>query len=590
MYTQILKEILLTIDFDQEHMNKFLTYCREKLAGDTVEPKHVEKLLKEYHDHQPIWWYTHEYSLYCMLNRALRLMEVDLIIKMGFFVRDLHNHITALHVEQRNGQNHSNSFIVYRGQGLSALDFDQLKKTRGGLMSFNNFLSTSLDRAVSLAFAESNRENPDLVGVLFEITINPSISSSPFANVGNVSDFQEEEILFTMHSVFRIGRVEQIDKNGRLWQVELTLTGDNDPQLYALTERIREETFPTAKGWYRLGILLIRLGHFDKAEQVFGIMLGQTTEQGEKANIYHMLGLIKNNQGKYEEAVTIYGTALEIKERTLPANHSSLATSYISIGEVHRSMGEYSKALSSYEKALEIFQKILSANHPHLATSYNNLGTVYDDIGEYSKALSYHEQALEIYRKTLPANHPNLAASYNNIGTVYYNMGEDLKALSFYEKALEIQQKTLPTDHPGFATSYNNIGAVYCNMHEYSKALSYYEKAVEIREKILPANHPDLATSYNNIGRAYYDMDETSKALFYYEKSLQICQTTLPRNHPHLSASYYNISGVYDKMGKYSNALSYYVRALNMWQRSLPLNHPHLQRARKGIEIVKKKM
>ena len=88
-----------------------------------------------------------------MLNKALRSMEVELIVKMGFFVRDLHNNITALHTEQYSGHNHSDSFTVYRGQGLSQTDFDQLKKTQGGLMSFNNFLSTSLDREVSLAFA-----------------------------------------------------------------------------------------------------------------------------------------------------------------------------------------------------------------------------------------------------------------------------------------------------------------------------------------------------------------------------------------------------------------------------------------------------
>ena len=41
-------------------------------------------------------------------------------------------------------------------------------------------------------------------------------------------------------------------------------------------------------------------------------------------------------------------------------------------------MGEYSKALSYYEQALEILQKTLPANHPDLATSYNNIGLVYD--------------------------------------------------------------------------------------------------------------------------------------------------------------------------------------------------------------------
>jgi hypothetical protein len=100
MYTQILKEILLTIDFQQQHIDTFIEYCREQFADNSVQVDNSEKLRKEYHDHQPIWWYTSPYFLYSMLNRALRLMEVDLIVKMGFFLRDLHNHIITLHAEQ----------------------------------------------------------------------------------------------------------------------------------------------------------------------------------------------------------------------------------------------------------------------------------------------------------------------------------------------------------------------------------------------------------------------------------------------------------------------------------------------------------
>ena len=190
MYTQILKEILLTIDFEQEHINEFLTYCREQFAGNTIELKNVDKIEKEYHHHQPIWWYTYHCFLYSMLNRALRTMEVDIIIKMGFFVRDLHQHIAALHSEQYGGHHHSDSFIVYRGQGLSQTDFDQLMKTKGGLLSFNNFLSTSKNRDVSLEFARRTMATSNLVGILFVMKIDPSISSTPFANVQDVSYYQ----------------------------------------------------------------------------------------------------------------------------------------------------------------------------------------------------------------------------------------------------------------------------------------------------------------------------------------------------------------------------------------------------------------
>ena len=590
MYTQILKEILLTIDFNEVHINEFLTYCRENLDGNTSELKNVDIIKKEYRNHPPIWWYTYQSLLYSMVNRVLRLMEVDAIIKMGFFIRDLHEHITTLHAEQFLRIDNKNSFTVYRGQGLSEADFNQLRHTHGGLLAFNNFLSTSFDRAVSNAFAESVTDKPDLIGVLFIMKIDPSILGTPFANLKDISYFkQEEEILFSMHSVFRIGEVKQLNGNPRLWQVELTLTSDNDPQLKQLTEKIQEET-QGATGWLRLGQLLIKMAQFDKAEELYKILLKETTNQGEKSHLFHHLGYIKDNQGRYTEALEYYEKDLEITKKTLPTNHPNLATSYNNIGLVYISMGEYSKALEYCEKSLEIRKKALPANHPGLATSYSNFGSLYNRMGEYSKALEYYEKSLEIDQKTLPANHPDFARSYNNIGLVYDSMGEYSKALEYYEKSIEIYQKTLPANHPDLATSYNNIGLVYYMMSEYSKALEYYEKSIEIYQKTLPANHPDLATSYNNIGLVYYMMSEYSKALEYYEKSIEIYQKTLPANHPDLATSYSNFGSVYSKISEYSKALEYFESALDIFQHSLPASHPHIKMVKQWIEIVKKKL
>ena len=77
-----------------------------------------------------------------MLNRALRALEEDTIINMGFFIHDLHQRIQELHRQQVGGY-HEKTFTVYRGQGLSTTDFDKLQQPKGRLMSFNNFLSTS---------------------------------------------------------------------------------------------------------------------------------------------------------------------------------------------------------------------------------------------------------------------------------------------------------------------------------------------------------------------------------------------------------------------------------------------------------------
>ncbi|CAF4762536.1 unnamed protein product, partial [Rotaria sp. Silwood2] len=143
---------------------------------------------------------------------------------MGFFIRHLHNHITELHREQQGRM--PTNFQVFRGQGLSVEDFEKMKKTTGGLMSFNNFLSTSRNREISFKrFARPATNNPNSVGILFVMNIDTAIcmkSSTPFAEVSKVGYYKdkEEEILFSTHTIFRINRIERLeDKHtDRLWQ------------------------------------------------------------------------------------------------------------------------------------------------------------------------------------------------------------------------------------------------------------------------------------------------------------------------------------------------------------------------------------
>jgi tetratricopeptide (TPR) repeat protein len=437
MYTQIFKEILLEMEHNKQSIKDFVQFWRQHYINNTHTLKIIEEFERNYCPQSSIRWYTREYFIYQMLNRALRMLEGDTIINMGFFIRDLHQQIQELYRKQV-GFYHGKSFILYRGQGLLKKDFEKLVQLKNGLMSFNNFLSTTKDPVVSLLFVEGALGSPNMVGILFKMTIDPSVSSAPFASIQNVSDFQtEQEILFSMHTVFRIGEINKMDNNDSLYQVDLKLTADDDQQLRTLTERIRKE-FVGATGWQRLGHLLGKLSQFDKAEELYNVLLEQTSDEDKKASCYNNLGYIKHFQGDYKKAIEYYEQGLEIQEKSLSPDDPDFATSYNNISGVYHDTGEYSKALSFYEKTLEILQKTIPPNHPHLATSYNNIGIVYYNMGEYSKALSFCEKALEIRQKTLPQNHPDLATSYGNIGLVYYHMGEYSKALAFYEKALEI--------------------------------------------------------------------------------------------------------------------------------------------------------
>ncbi|CAF1157201.1 unnamed protein product [Rotaria sp. Silwood1] len=335
--------------------------------------------------------------------------------------------------------------------------------TKGGLLSFNNFLSTSTKQQVAMVFVErAMHKNKDIVGVLFIMTIDSSkvtASTTPFALIDEYSAIKgEKEILFSMHTVFRVDDIKQAIDNSRLWEVQLALTDENDPQLAALTKSMREEINGT--GWYRMGELMLKVGHFNQAEELYNELLKNASNDSDRADIYHQLGWLKDDQGQYKEAVSFYEKSLEIERKNLPETHFSLASIYINIGLAYNNMGDYLKALEFYEKALKIRENALSPNNPDLATSYNNIGGVYKNIGNYSKALEFHEKALEIREKSLPPNHPDLAASYGHIGLLSSKMGEHTKAVVYCERAFKIMENSLPPNHPHIQLYRNNLDYV----------------------------------------------------------------------------------------------------------------------------------
>ena len=90
MYTQLLKEAILEIEDDDEKSIKDLVdFCR---LQDDIDEGEIKLVEKEYRQHTPIWWYTAPYFMFTMINRSLRVMDVDIIMKMGFFIRHLHEH------------------------------------------------------------------------------------------------------------------------------------------------------------------------------------------------------------------------------------------------------------------------------------------------------------------------------------------------------------------------------------------------------------------------------------------------------------------------------------------------------------------
>jgi len=169
----------------------------------------------------------------------------------------------------------------------------------------------------------------------------------------------------------------------------------------------------------------------------------------DSANAWCLLGLARDWAGEFEQALSDYAKAIEIKP--------DYAAAYCNRGNVYARKGEIKRALSDYSKAIEI--------KPDFAAAYCNRGVAYADEGELERALSDFNKAIEIK--------PDFVAAYCNRGNAYIDKGEFERALADYNKAIEIK--------PDYAAAYYNRGFAYYSKGELLQALSDYAKAIEIK-------------------------------------------------------------------------------------------------------------
>ncbi|CAJ1966087.1 unnamed protein product [Cylindrotheca closterium] len=196
-----------------------------------------------------------------------------------------------------------------------------------------------------------------------------------------------------------------------------------------------------------------------------------------------------------DDALEQYQRALEIRVKALGPEHPDTASTYNNIGVVFQNQGKYEDALEQYQRALEIRVKALGPEHPDTASTYNNMGIVFQNQGKYEDALEQYQRALEIYVKALGPEHPDTASTYHSMGIVFQNQGKYEDALEQYQRALEIRVKALGPEHPDTASTYHSMGIVFLNQGKYEDALEQYQRALEIRVKALGPEHPDTTVT-----------------------------------------------------------------------------------------------
>jgi len=221
-------DTLLCMTHTSQSKTEMIDEFRRIYNGNELVLGEIDNFENNYHSNAAVQWYTKDSFVCRTINQALRSSDADTLVKLRYILIDIYAHLKQSHFYQSQRE------IYYRGQIMSNKQFENLKELQGNIISINTFLSTTTSMQIALMYAGKYHGNSDMTSVVFSIEKHSPVETRPYANISRYSLFpDEDEVLFGMGSVFRIGNIRELPNADNIWIIHLKMTDQRD---YRFTE------------------------------------------------------------------------------------------------------------------------------------------------------------------------------------------------------------------------------------------------------------------------------------------------------------------------------------------------------------------
>ncbi|CAG0918308.1 unnamed protein product [Notodromas monacha] len=145
-------------------------------------------------------------------------------------------------------------------------------------------------------------------------------------------------------------------------------------------------------------------------------------------------GVLLQNQGRNEEAMRCYKTAIRCRPK--------LASAYLNLGQLYANSGDADSAADVWKKCAELDSNGLRDPKAHevaATAAVFHLGRLYADTGRYFEAIESYQNAI----RRRPVNYQPQGI-YNMLGEAHAKLGHYEEAERWYKAALEAKPDHVP--------------------------------------------------------------------------------------------------------------------------------------------------
>jgi tetratricopeptide (TPR) repeat protein len=258
------------------------------------------------------------------------------------------------------------------------------------------------------------------------------------------------------------------------------------------------------------GIKHHRAGRMGPAEGCYHLILKADPRY---APAFHLLGLLAQQAGQYEESIRWMGKALALNPDD-PDTLNSLAESCLGLGKIEQ-------AIRYYRRLVEVC--------PPSAEAHTNLGQAEERMGDLGAAANSYRRALELQ--------PDSAEANCKLAHVLRLQGDLVEALRLSEYALALD--------PARFETFDELGLVLTDMKNPGAAAEAFQRAVAL--------NPDSALTALSLGYFYVKGGDIPAAADALRRAIKL--------DPKVHLSHVSLGSVLSLMGDWAGALECYERA-----------------------------
>jgi serine/threonine protein kinase/tetratricopeptide (TPR) repeat protein len=335
-----------------------------------------------------------------------------------------------------------------------------------------------------------------------------------------------------------------------------------------------------AELYQNLGGIYQKLGKFEQADSLLGSALDQRkslfgADSPEVAESLTALGLLRSDQAHLEEAEQLTKQGWEMAKRHLPPNHPAIAKATLAYGKVLAERGSYDQAIAALNEAVRL-QSAPGVAPADLATSLSALADAHYRAGHYDICKSLYTRVLEMHRQIYGERHPLVADDLGSLAAVQRDLGYYSEAERLDRQALDIAQSYYGNNHPKTAGCLTALAESLTYENKYDEAVSSLDQALAIQERVYGPVHPSVAETLNELGNVASMRDHLDEAEARFQRAADIYRAVYGDHHYLVAIALSNVAGItYDKKD-YPRAEQLFRDVIRRYKETLPADNVNL--------------